>query len=59
MCPAGMKRTITELPVQRTVSVGSLENVVVKNAGTINLKASGTVPNFKDDRRILAKARPS
>lgn len=39
--------------------LGSLENVVGKKAGTINLKASGTVPNFKEDRGILAKAGPS
>lgn len=59
MCPTGVKRAIEELAVQRNFFVGSLENVVGKKAGTINLKASGTVPNFKEDRGILAKAGPS
>lgn len=55
MCPAGMERAITELPVQRIFLVGSLENIGVKNAETINLKASGTVPNPKEDRGTLVK----
>lgn len=54
-----MERAITELPVQRIFLVGSLENLVVKNAGTINLKASGTVPDPKEDRGTLVKAGPS
>lgn len=58
MCPAGMKRAITELPVRKIFLVGSLENVV-KKARTINLKASGIVPNFKEYRGILAKEGPS
>jgi len=54
-----MRRARTALPVQRMVFVESEENVVIKNAWIINLKASGMAPNFKEDRGILAKAGPS